>query len=54
VTSQGQRDPRDRDHAENLVQDTRISQEMSKLLEGRRWEIHDEPFRGFGSPPGRF
>lgn len=54
MTSQGQRDSRDRDHADDLAQDVRISQEMSKLLEGRRWEVHEGPFRGFGSPPGRF
>jgi hypothetical protein len=28
--------------------------EMSRLLEDRRWEIQEGPFRGFGSPPGRF
>ena len=55
VTSQGQRDSRDRDRVEDIVHDsTDLSPEMSKLLEGRRWEVQEGPFRGFGSPPGRF
>jgi len=56
VTSQGQRDTaKDRDRFEDLVHEARdISREMSRLLENRRWETHEGPFRGFGSPPGRF
>ena len=26
----------------------------SRALQVRRWEAKDEPFRGFGSPPGKF
>lgn len=26
----------------------------SKALQVRRWESRSEPFRGFGSPPGKF
>jgi hypothetical protein len=56
VTSQGQRDSsRDRDRVEDRLQDSNdISPEMSKLLGGRRWAVQEGPFRGFGSPPGRF
>ncbi len=56
MTSQGQRDTaKDRDRFEDLMHETRdISREMSRLLENRRWETHEGPFRGFGSPPGRF
>ncbi len=28
--------------------------ETSKVLEKRRWEVQEGPFRGFNSPPGRF
>jgi hypothetical protein len=56
VTSQGQRDTtRDRERLDSpLAETNEAAPEMSKLLEGRRWEIQDGPFRGFGSPPGRF
>jgi hypothetical protein len=58
VTSQGQRDnsaAKERDQSKELAQESvDVSQEMSKLLEGRRWDVHEGPFRGFGSPPGRF
>jgi hypothetical protein len=56
VTSQGQRDnARNRDEAEERISDSNeIVPEMSRLLEDRRWEIQEGPFRGFGSPPGRF
>ena len=56
MTSQGQRDnPEDRDRLEDVAQErAEISREMSRLLESRRWEVQEGPFRGFGSPPGRF
>jgi len=28
--------------------------ELSKTLKVKRWEVKEEPFRGFGSPPGKF
>ena len=31
-----------------------IAYEVARLLENRRWDKRDEPFQGFGSPPGRF
>lgn len=31
-----------------------ISYEVAKVLRRRRWEVREEPFLGFGSPPGRF
>lgn len=27
---------------------------VSRALQIKRWETHEEPFRGFNSPPGRF
>jgi hypothetical protein len=56
VTSQGQRDSsKDRDQFEDVAHETvDFSREMSRLLEGRRWDVQEGPFRGFGSPPGRF
>ena len=29
-------------------------EEIERLLRGKRWERHEGPFRGFGSPPGKF
>ncbi len=31
-----------------------VEDEVSKVLHTRRWESQDGPFRGFGSPPGKF
>ena len=28
--------------------------ELATDLRVRRWDVRDGPFRGFGSPPGRF
>ena len=28
--------------------------QVSKALEQKRWQPREEPFRGFGSPPGKF
>lgn len=28
--------------------------EIEKILKNRRWQKRDDPFKGFGSPPGRF
>ncbi len=28
--------------------------ELSKTLNVKRWEVKEQPFRGFGSPPGKF
>lgn len=33
---------------------TAMAGELSRLLQVKRWEVQQEPFRGFGSPPGRF
>lgn len=27
---------------------------LARVLEIKRWQQRDEPFRGFGSPPGKF
>ncbi|MBI2913355.1 MAG: hypothetical protein HYY03_05490 [Chloroflexi bacterium] len=31
-----------------------VFDEVSKILTTRRWEVREEPFRGFDSPPGKF
>ncbi len=31
-----------------------LTAEIDKILKNRRWEKRDDPFKGFGSPPGRF
>jgi hypothetical protein len=31
-----------------------IAYEVERLLQNRRWETREEPFKGFKSPPGRF
>lgn len=55
VTSLERDNPKDRDRFEDLAPEANdTTQEMSRLLESRRWEVQEGPFRGFGSPPGRF
>ena len=56
VTSQDRRDETtDRDQLENTVREASDRYpEMSRLLNSRRTEAHEGPFRGFQSPPGRF
>jgi hypothetical protein len=56
VTSQGQRDSaQNRDQLEDMAHEALdVSPEMSRLLESRRWDLQEGPFRGFRSPPGRF
>ena len=56
MTSQGQRDSsQDRDRFDDRGQDRNdIASQMSRLLESRRWDVQEGPFRGFDSPPGRF
>ena len=36
------------------LDDFDIAYEVARLLETRRWEKREEPFHGFGSPPGKF
>ena len=31
-----------------------VFDEVANILTTRRWEVREEPFRGFGSPPGKF
>lgn len=31
-----------------------IPYEMARVLQGKRWQIQDGPFQGFGSPRGKF
>ena len=31
-----------------------VAGEVFKVLQVKRWQVQDGPFRGFGSPPGRF
>ena len=56
MTSQDRRDETtDRDQLEVSVREASDRYpEMSRLLNSRQWETHEGPFRGFGSPPGRF
>ena len=57
MTSPGQRETvreRDRDRDEDSEKKTAETVYSSKFLQEKRWEVQDGPFRGFGSPPGRF
>ena len=33
---------------------TAMLSEASAVLQVRRWQVQEEPFKGFDSPPGRF
>ena len=35
-------------------EDTEDHTAVATVLQSRRWERQEGPFRGFGSPPGRF
>lgn len=56
MTSQDRREETtERDQPEASVRDASDSYpEMSRLLNSRRSETREGPFRGFESPPGRF
>jgi len=55
VTSPGQKETANaRKHEEVVERRTRDQFEASRVLQIKRWEVQHGPFRGFGSPPGRF
>ncbi len=35
-------------------EESEIVEEVVGFLRRQRWEVRDEPFQGFGSPPGKF
>ncbi|HSP56490.1 MAG TPA: hypothetical protein VLS25_12990 [Dehalococcoidia bacterium] len=55
MTSPGQKDAK---KSWDRVEDSRPpdgeTPERDKILEIKRWEVQEGPFRGFNSPPGRF
>ena len=42
------------DHEESSENALETTLDMSKVLQVKRWEVQEGPFRGFNSPPGRF
>ena len=55
MTSPGQKETaRTWDRDEDSEKKTAETVYSSKFLQEKRWEVQDGPFRGFGSPPGRF
>jgi hypothetical protein len=60
--SPGHKNPAERSPHEVLADETTamiqeasaMIGEVSKVLQVRRWEMREEPFAGFRSPPGRF
>lgn len=55
MTSPGQKEtPRTWDRGEDSEKKTADAFDSSKFIQEKRWEVQDGPFRGFGSPPGRF
>ncbi|HET8943689.1 MAG TPA: hypothetical protein VFO59_02825 [Dehalococcoidia bacterium] len=46
--------PADEDSAEEAENSEHRVQEVEKILNVKRWDKKDSPFRGFDSPPGRF
>jgi hypothetical protein len=41
-------------HVDDDADGTASTHLESKALKIRRWEVREEPFEGFNSPPGRF
>jgi hypothetical protein len=55
VTSPGQKDTtKEWDRMDESHDSAEVVGEVFKVLQVKRWEAQDGPFRGFGSPPGRF
>lgn len=56
MTSPGQKDTTkewgNQDHVVAVTADS--GSEVTKVLQTKRWQTQDGPFRGFNSPPGRF
>jgi hypothetical protein len=60
--NQGRKSPTERgphevlpDETTTMIEEaTAMIGEVSKVLQTKRWEVRDEPFAGFRSPPGRF
>ncbi len=44
----------EKETAAMIEETTTMIGEVSKVLQVRRWEVREEPFAGFRSPPGRF
>ena len=44
--------PESGDAPEREIED--LSHEVQSILKNSRWEAREEPFRGFGSPAGKF
>ena len=42
------------DHEESSENALETTLDMSRVLQVKRWEVQEGPFRGFNSPPGRF
>jgi len=32
----------------------KVNESFAKVLQVKRWDVREEPFQGFKSPPGRF
>lgn len=55
MTSPGQKEEaRRRDRDEEPEEKAAEVFDLSRFLHEKRWEVQEGPFRGFGSPPGRF
>jgi hypothetical protein len=56
VTSPGQKRETTKswDHKEDTERDDAMTFATSRVLQIKRWEVQEGPFRGFNSPPGRF
>jgi len=56
VTSPGQKDTtKEWDRQDETPRESaEVAGEVFKVLQIKRWQVQDGPFRGFDSPPGRF
>ncbi len=42
------------DHEDDSETKPEAAFDISRVLKVKRWEVHEGPFEGFNSPPGRF
>ncbi len=55
MTSPGQKNAKKPlDRVEDARPPDAPTSETDKVLQIKRWEVQEGPFRGFNSPPGRF
>jgi hypothetical protein len=54
MTNPGEKETKQDDRVPKEDRRDEIAFSISSVLQTRRWEMQEGPFKGFNSPPGRF